>query len=930
MKKFRWVLFGFVLLLPGLATGQCPEKQWLWERLQYLKGAREYTPEQILTELTGYENLRKPCAWPADSVYAFLLQRLGGASYGTGNYLAAIDYTQRSVRVLTSLQKNTPVTDGMLAKGYANLAVFYGKLRLTGQRVAAMDSCLSVSTQRQIINEDFLYVLTQRVDYLLAVGDYANCYAYASTGELYAGRYPDAERRKQYLFSFLGYKVNALLQQKQYDAADEFLKTKIAEFKEKDIQLYLGSLYELQAEVHIQQKKFAAARALFQTALMFEHKAGHRSGYLQTMNNLGFYYYAQHLNDADKALQTYKAALRYAGDDTDPAVVMERLNILANIANVFRKKEAFDSAFSYYRLAFAQLRPGLDENGLLDASAAPLIAGKNLSYVSSLITDKGDAYFEKFKKEAKPADGERALQVYKAAVRLLERSKTEQTSLDSKLFWRKESRRLFDHAVALCYQTGRTADAFYFFEKSRAVLLQDQLNELASLPGAEIVRQTEVKSRILQNQWALNDPATDSATRNQLRQALFADQVVLNGLTAAIKAEHPLYFQSFVDSSFVSLADLGKSLLRTHRLLVELFEGEDAVYLLLALRDTVHFRKIDKDTYQKTVALYTTYLRDGSRLNRERPLFLKTANDLFNLLFGDLRLPAGRMIVSPDVTYFPFEALVEALGPTPSYLVERYAVSYAYSARFLLTDFGANGGKATGDFLGVAPLRYPPDWRLASLTGSDESLHRIAGHFDEPVTQVGPAAARTAFLKTFYNYRIVQLYTHASDSGSKGEPVIFFADSALSFSEVMPEGKPVTGLVVLSACKTALGKMNTGEGMFGFNRAFAGLGIPASVSNLWVADDRATYRLTELFYQKLAEGLPTDVALQEAKKDFVRSAPNDRQTLPYYWAGTILAGKTERPLFNEKARWTKWLWAVPLVLLSVFFFARRRTVRHKI
>ena len=48
---------------------------------------------------------------------------------------------------------------------------------------------------------------------------------------------------------------------------------------------------------------------------------------------------------------------------------------------------------------------------------------------------------------------------------------------ESKLFWRSDSRRLYENAIEACYLQNNLDDAFYFFEKSRAVLLQDQLNE---------------------------------------------------------------------------------------------------------------------------------------------------------------------------------------------------------------------------------------------------------------------------------------------------------------------------------------------------------------------------------------------------------------------------------------------------------------------
>ena len=150
---------------------------------------------------------------------------------------------------------------------------------------------------------------------------------------------------------------------------------------------------------------------------------------------------------------------------------------------------------------------------------------------------------------------------------------------------------------------------------------------------------------------------------------------------------------------------------------------------------------------------------------------------------------------------------------------------------------------------------------------------------------------------------MIQLYTHATDGGSSGEPMIYFSDSTLSLSDLLPEQKPVTNLIVLSACETASGKLYSGEGVFSFNRGFAALGIPSCISNLWQVDNKSTYRLTELFYKCVADGMPLDVALQRAKIEFRKTTNLDEQKLPYYWAAPILVGKTEAIVVEKKFAW---------------------------
>jgi hypothetical protein len=120
-----------------------------------------------------------------------------------------------------------------------------------------------------------------------------------------------------------------------------------------------------------------------------------------------------------------------------------------------------------------------------------------------------------------------------------------------------------------------------------------------------------------------------------------------------------------------------------------------------------------------------------------------------------------------------------------------------------------------------------------------------------------------------------------------------------------------------------------GEGVFSFNRGFAALGIPTSIANLWQVENTSTYKLTELFYQYLADGLPVDVALQKAKLDFIRTSGRDRQ-LPYYWAAPILTGRTEPITLNKSFAWIYIVAGLCLAALAYASFRNWRKQKFKV
>jgi hypothetical protein len=97
-----------------------------------------------------------------------------------------------------------------------------------------------------------------------------------------------------------------------------------------------------------------------------------------------------------------------------------------------------------------------------------------------------------------------------------------------------------------------------------------------------------------------------------------------------------------------------------------------------------------------------------------------------------------------------------------------------------------------------------------------------------------------------------------------------------------------TELVVLSACDTAVGAVETGEGVLGLRRALVLAGAESSVMSLWKVDDDATRELMVSFYGKLLrDGLGRAEALRRAQLEI---AEQPRWRHPAYWASFVLSG----------------------------------------
>jgi CHAT domain-containing protein len=97
-------------------------------------------------------------------------------------------------------------------------------------------------------------------------------------------------------------------------------------------------------------------------------------------------------------------------------------------------------------------------------------------------------------------------------------------------------------------------------------------------------------------------------------------------------------------------------------------------------------------------------------------------------------------------------------------------------------------------------------------------------------------------------------------------------------------------LVVLSGCRTGLGREIRGEGLVGLTRAFMHAGAARVLVSLWDVNDEATAELMTRFYRGLLgrEKLSPAAALRAAQ---VSMAQDKRWSSPYFWAGFTLQGE---------------------------------------
>src|SRR5262245_5986563 len=187
---------------------------------------------------------------------------------------------------------------------------------------------------------------------------------------------------------------------------------------------------------------------------------------------------------------------------------------------------------------------------------------------------------------------------------------------------------------------------------------------------------------------------------------------------------------------------------------------------------------------------------------------------------------------------------------------------------------------------------------LSRLSATDWEARRIASLArDSRVLRNFAANLEAANDPELGKYRFVHFATHALIDPHNPD------QSAIALSQVDEQGRPLDGflrardihklklpaeLVVLSACRTGLGKDVPGEGMLSLTRGFLSSGAARVMTSLWAVEDQATAEMMSRFYSRAlgSKAMTPAAALRAAKVAMWR----EERWAPYYWGGFVLQG----------------------------------------
>lgn len=853
-----------------------------------------------------------------DSVYARILQKIGSYEFLANKRLAtsnAITLTEAAIRINSTGKKNS--APARCANAYTNLAIYYESLNMYYLAAQYFDSAIICQRKYNVPELSELKLLYDKAQMLFRIGDYERANEQLNLAITTALTRKDSSRLQRMYNQKAQANLEDHLEQALADIETAERLSKISDTTEA-----LNTML-IKANILAKKNDFLNATALFNTAIK---QRPNTTDYIQISDDytdLGNMY-LNNMHDYKRAKSCYLNAISYALKANNA----ERLSKGSiNLEQWNFKQEKYKDAAYYCIEALKYLHVNINEDILANPSALQLARVGNKELILAILGNKTELLLKLYTLTKTKTYLSACIETALLTDTIITQVRHQQLGENSKLYWRNRTREFFTHAMEACYLAYDAKLAFYFMEKSRAVLLSDKLNELGAsthLPRQEIIKEQELKIAVIKGQYKF-DTLDSKAREYAVQQAsLLKAKEMLDRYIKSLEKDYPVYYQYKYADEVPTLPDLQITLRKNNESFVHYFMNDTVAYILGITPTKTGLVKLGKGQFDSRQLLNFLQLCSAEPgLNSQFNAFASQSYELYKMLFRPLDIPEGKVVICPDNFFLPFDALSrDSTGH--NFLINNYVFSYVFSARLLLRNIYSR--QAGEDFIGFAPVSFKAYHGLPDLKQSADALKQSASHYNKIKLFTNGDASRRTFMDAVSGYNIVNIFSHALADTSHNEPRLYMADSIIYLSELQLIFNPGTKLVVLSACQTNVGKNAKGEGIFSLARGFALAGVPAVVTTLWNADEKSIYAISQKFHEYISQGMRKDEALQKAKLYFIENSESNKP-FPYYWANMMLIGNQD-PI-KLSANHQVWWWvAQGIFILALYLLLRNRRKNH--
>ncbi len=715
----------------------------------------------------------------------------------------------------------------------------------------------------------------------------------------------------------------------------EFYNESLASAREAKDRRIEGETLNNIGAVHRALGNQQQALEFFNQALEIRRAVGDRRGEVITLNNLGGV--AVSLAEYPKALELYQQTLklwRVVGDRSGEA------SALHNIGEVFYINGEKDTALKYFSDALILRRAVEDYQG----------EATTLYGIARIARDTGDLSEAQREIEAvlvivenlrsKVANPELRASYFANVQKYYEFYISLLMSLH-----KQTPAKNFDASALQASERARARGLLDLLQEAKVDLKQ---NVEAKLLAQEKTLLDLINAKAALQVQAYGNPQKAAAAKSlgvEINQ--LSDEY--ETLQAQIKRSNPRY-AGLTDTQPIALADMQKSLDR-QTLLLEYKLGDERSFLWHITPDKLEsyelppraeIETLARQTYQLLIERNRRIAGETTALNQTRiaaadAQLQKSASRLNQILLAPVASQLGnkRLVIVADgaLQFIPFGVLT-APNSEQALIAANEVVTLPSIA--VLAELRRLSGRVANTRASVAvfadPVFEQDDPRLQQAmkgkSGSQKNstlpqavrdfepeqnssgLPRLLASREEAKTIMSFAPRSTFFSALDFEasreratsaevgqYRVVHFATHGLLNTTRPE----LSGIVLSLYDAQGNARDgflrlnqiynlrlSSDLVVLSACRTALGKEIKGEGLIGLTRGFMYAGAPRVIASLWKVNDEATSELMKLFYRNLLQKrLTASQALREAQVEMQKQA---RWRSPYYWGAFVLQG----------------------------------------
>ena len=664
-------------------------------------------------------------------------------------------------------------------------------------------------------------------------------------------------------------------------------------------------------------------------------------------------------------------ALAYLQESLAIADSLQLDNYLTNeclitMAKVYETQGKLEEALHTTQQALKALVPQFETS---DVSANPSITGTQakMNFLMTLKIKTG-LLAKLYKIKPNESNLNAAINSIELTNQLIDTIRISYKTNESKQILVENAIPFYENAIRIAFQAYQSSEdkqylnlAFQFFEKNKSLLLlegirETQARKFAGLPESLLQKERQLKFDLnyYQEQLYQAKRKSDSTRIKTMSQLLTENQLAYQELMETLEREYPRYHQYKYEWQPSRLEDIQANLLNESTGLIEYFVGIENIYVFCATYSKAQVFTIAKaEKYEQLLATIRKNMLDYVAINKDLDKAItdyhQVAHRLYRLVIQQPLAFLGNdiqnLIIVPDgqLGYLPFEALVADATKMNSYLIKDYSFSYTYSSTLLSQlNKGLPANSIEKQYAGFAP-NY--EEKLLAMLETDESQLLRGGNYQLPgaVNEVekisgimqgeswlAKEATERNFKENANQYGILHLAMH----GLLNDQEPMFSKLLFSQNDTLEDGflnaaeiynlKLNAQLVVLSACNTASGKINRGEGIMSLSRAFMYAGCPSIVASLWKAPDAATRDIMVGFYENLKQGLPKSEAIRQAKLQYMKDNPGITSH-PFFWSTFVAIGDM-KPIEQNSFWQTAWWQILLVVIISALVFVLVRRV----